>query len=114
MGRGKGLCPAPPPLGGGAPPCLAEPQPPLGEGCREDDRERGNLAIYCQRQAHVTPSGHDVTSRREPVLSIEQWTQRCRGDPSQTLRQFIWETQCEPVFLIGSTKHAAIATGIWP
>src|SRR3954447_330136 len=85
IGHRQGLCPAAPPLGGGAHPCLAEPQPPLGEGCREDDRERGNLAIYCQRQAHVTPSGHDVTSRREPVLSIEQWTQRCRGDPSQTL-----------------------------
>src|SRR4051794_39892059 len=65
----QGLCPAAPPLGGGAHPCLAEPQSPLGQGCREDDRERGNLAIYCQRQAHVAPSGHDVTPRREPVLS---------------------------------------------
>src|SRR5437763_17138325 len=57
IGHGQGLCPAAPPLGGRAHPCLAEPQPPAGEGCREDDRERGNLAIYCQRQAHVTPSG---------------------------------------------------------
>src|SRR4051794_26996770 len=68
IGHGQGLCPVAPPLGGGAHPCLAEPQPPLGEGCREDDRERGNLAIYCQRQAHVAPSGHGVTPRRAPVF----------------------------------------------
>src|SRR3954452_23416360 len=81
----QGLCPAAPPLGGGAHPCLAEPQPPLGEGCRENDRERGNLAIYCQRQAHVAPSGHGVTPRRAPVFPIEPWIWRCRGDSSQTL-----------------------------
>src|SRR3954464_8064218 len=79
----QGLCPAAPPLGGGAHPCLAEPQSPLGKGCREDDRERGNLAIYCQRQAHVAPSGHGVTSRRAPVFPIEPWIRRCRGDSSQ-------------------------------
>ena len=36
---------------------LAEPQPPTGEGCREDDREFGDLALHCQRQAHVTSAG---------------------------------------------------------
>ena len=36
VGRGPaGLRFAAPPLGGGAHPCLAEPQPPTGEGCRE-------------------------------------------------------------------------------
>src|SRR3954447_2679296 len=71
IGHRQGLCPAAPPLGGGAHPCLAEPQPPLGEGCREDDRERGNLAIYCQRQAHVTPSGCGLIACHSSWLSNE-------------------------------------------
>src|SRR4051812_214930 len=113
MGRGKGLCPAAPPLGGGAHPCLAEPQPPLGEGCRENDRERGNLAIYCQRQAHVAPSGHGVTPRRAPVFPIEPRIWRCRGDSSQTLIGFVprlpWESQD-----VSSLNLAAFPSGRSP
>ena len=69
VGRGPGLCPAAPPLGGGAHPCLAEPQPPTGEGCRENNRERGDLALYCQRQADVAPPGSRLPVDVRPLLS---------------------------------------------
>jgi transposase len=59
------LCVAPAPLGGGAHPCVAEPQPPACKRCREDNRERSDLAVCCQRQAHVAPSGGGVMPRPE-------------------------------------------------
>ena len=49
--------------------CLAEPQPPTGEGCRENNRKRGDLALYCQRQADVAPPGSRLPVDVRPLLS---------------------------------------------
>jgi hypothetical protein len=63
VGHGQGLCSAATSLGCRAHPCLAEPQPPAGQRCREHNPERGDLALYCQRQAHVAPPGDGVMAR---------------------------------------------------
>src|SRR5580693_2580100 len=86
VGRGPGLCFAAPPLGGGAHPCLAEPQPPTGEGCRENNRKRGDLALYCQRQADVAPPGSRLPVDVRPLLSAISVSLCSDGDSSQTLR----------------------------
>src|SRR4029077_4879613 len=86
VGRGRGLCPAAPPLGGGAHPCLAEPQPPTGEGCRKDNRERGDLALYCQRQADVAPPGSRLPVGVRPLLSAISASLCSDDDSGQTLR----------------------------
>ena len=65
----QGFVLLPPPLGGGAHPCLAEPQPPTGEGCRENNRKRGDLALYCQRQADVAPPGSRLPVDVRPLSS---------------------------------------------
>src|ERR1700722_16839149 len=85
VGRGQGFCPAAPPLGGGAHPCLAEPQPPTGEGCRKNNRERGDLALYCQRQADVAPPGSRSPVDVRPLLSAISVSLCSDCDSSQTL-----------------------------
>src|ERR1700722_11873189 len=85
VGRGQVLCFAAPPLGGGTHPCLAEPQPPTGEGCRENNRERGDLALYCQRQADVAFPGYRLPVDVRPLSSAISVCLFSDGDSSQTL-----------------------------
>jgi len=66
IGRRQGLCPAAAAMGGRADHRLAEPQPPAGQGFRDHHRKRRDLALYCQRQAHVVPPGRSVNHAENP------------------------------------------------
>ena len=81
----KGFVLLPRRLGGGAHPCLAEPQPPTGEGCRKNNRERGDLALYCQRQADVAPPGSRLPVDVRPLLSAISVSLCSDCDSSQAL-----------------------------
>ena len=61
VGRGQGLRPAAPALGGRADHRLAEPQPPPGQGFRGHHRKRRDMALHRQRQADVAPTGAGLT-----------------------------------------------------
>src|SRR5271166_5361166 len=86
VGRCKGLCLAAPALGGGTNLCLAEPQPTPGQGCRSNGRERRDLALYCQRQADVAPSGCRMIDASE-IFHAQSDLCHYKADSSQTLRR---------------------------
>jgi transposase len=62
--RSQGLRSPASSLGRGAHHCLAQPQSPPGKGCRSHDRELGDLALYCQRQADVTAPGRRLRGQK--------------------------------------------------
>src|SRR5208283_3388195 len=74
-----------PALGGGTHLCLAEPQPTPGQGCRSNGRERRDLALYCQRQADVAPSGCRMIDASE-IFHAQSDLCHYKADSSQTLR----------------------------
>ena len=65
-------------------PGLAEPQPSSGEGFRGLRRKCGHLALHCQCQADVPPSGRSMTSAEQNPNEISSVV-CCLGDSSSDL-----------------------------
>ena len=59
----------------------------LAKGCRKNNRERGDLALYCQRQADVAPPGSRLPVDVRPLLSAISVSLCSDGDSSQPLRR---------------------------